>query len=198
MSTPAPAGANAAVVVGVGARQGIGGALCRRFAAAGLKARIARYLDEHFPAAAPLYPAEPQQRALAELWEDWANEVLYWFEVYLRANDPQALDAVVALACEGRPAIERPAVKLALKLDFGRKLKAQGLGRMGRTDVEADFRRHLDRLDTALAPRGWLVGERKSIADIAVGSQLLEVVRTSPLRSEIQRRPRLADWLQRL
>lgn len=159
--------------------------------------RIARFLDEHFPDA-PLYPAEPQARAQVELWEDWADEVLYWFEVYFRVKDPAALDQAARLSCESRPAVELLPVKLSLKLSLSAMLLAQGLGRMNQSDVEAEFSRHLDRIDTLLSPAGWLVGESKTVADIAVGSQLLEVVRTSPLRREIERRPRLAAWIKRI
>lgn len=159
--------------------------------------RIARTLDERFPDP-PLYPADAQQRALAELWEDWADEVLYWFEVYFRVNDADALAQAVAISSEGRAAFERLPTKLTLKLMLRQMLRGQGLGRMARADVEAEFGRHLDRIETLLTPAGWLVGESKTLADIAVGSQLLEVVRTSPQQSEIERRPRLWAWLQRI
>ena len=36
------------------------------------------------------------------------------------------------------------------------------------------------------------------VADMAVGAQLMEVVRTSRLREEVLRRPHLADWVSRL
>lgn len=159
--------------------------------------RIARYLDEHYPEP-PLYPADPQQRAQVELWEDYADELLYWYEVYLRVNDPDALDQAVALSMEGRPAVERLPVKLSLRTMLRISLAGQGLGRMKREDVHAEFLRQLDRIETLLPDSGWLVGGQRTIADIAVGSQLLEVVRTSPLRSEIEQRPRLWAWLQRI
>lgn len=157
--------------------------------------RIARYLDQQHPQP-PLYPADPQQRAQAELWEDYADELLYWYEVYLRVNDPEALDQAVALSMVGRPAVERLPVKLSLRTMLRISLSGQGLGRMARADVHAEFLRQLDRIETLLPASGWLVGNAKTIADIAVGSQLLEVVRTSTIRSEIQRRPRLWAWLQ--
>ena len=140
----------------------------------------------------------PQQRAQAELWEDYADELLYWYEVYLRVNDPDALDQAVALSMEGRPAVERLPVKLSLRTMLRISLAGQGLGRMKREDVHAEFLRQLDRIETLLPATGWLVGENKTIADIAVGSQLLEVVRTSPMRREIEQRPRLWAWLQRI
>lgn len=160
--------------------------------------RIARWLDERYPEH-PLYPADPQQRALAELWEDWADELLYWYEVWFRAYDPEALEQAVRISTEGRSAAERVPLRLILRSALRMQLRGQGLGRMSRADVEAEFLRHLDRIDSVLDLTGWLVGGQKTIADIAVGSQLLEVQRTSArMRPELQRRPRLSDWLARI
>ncbi len=160
--------------------------------------RIARWLDQHHPEP-PLYPADPQQRAQVELWEDWADELLYWYEVYLRAYDAEALDAAVRLSTTGRPSVERIPLKLILRNTLRSQLKGQGLGRQTREEVEAEFGRHLDRIDTVLGPSGWLVGASKTIADIAVASQLLEVKRTSArMRPELQRRPNLSAWLARV
>ncbi|MDR3419557.1 MAG: glutathione S-transferase family protein [Nevskia sp.] len=160
--------------------------------------RIARYLDQHHPEP-PLYPADPVLHAQAELWEDWADELLYWYEVYLRAYDPAALDQAVRLSCAGRPAAERVPVKLVLRTALRQQLRNQGLGRMPREDVEAEFLRQLDRLETVLTQSDWLVGRSMTIADIAAGSQLLEVDRTSDrMRPQLQRRPHLAAWLSRV
>lgn len=156
--------------------------------------RIARFLDERFPET-PLYPADPQQRVLAELWEDWADEALYFYDVYFRFTDAEVFDRFVGLICEGRPAADRIALKPVFKLAGMTTLKAQGLGRMARNDVYAEFAHHLDRIETALEPTGWLVGKSKSIADIAVASQLLEIRRTTPQHLDPERRTRLAHWL---
>ncbi len=160
--------------------------------------RIVRYLDQRQPEPA-LFPADPGFRAQVELWEDWSDEVLYWFEVFFRVKDPDAFAQAADLACAGRPALERLPVKLTLKAALNLQLLSQGLGRMAPEDVETEFLRHLDRIDTVLAASGWLVGEGISIADIAVGSQLLEVRRTSArLRPELARRARLAVWLEKV
>jgi glutathione S-transferase len=160
--------------------------------------RIVRYLDERHPER-PLYPADPQQRALVELWEDWSDELLYWYEVWFRVNDPAALRAVADLATQGRPAYERLPLRFTLKQTLRMQLWFQGLGRMTREDVEAEFLRHLDRIESVLGATSWLVGAGKTVADLAVGSQLLEVQRTSArMRPELQQRPRLSDWLARI
>ncbi len=160
--------------------------------------RIVRYLDERHPEPV-LYPADTQLRAMAELWEDWSDELLYWFEVYFRIKDPEALEQAVQYACEGRSALERLPIRLGLKAGLNLQLFSQGLGRMAREDVEAEFLRHLDRIETVLQATGWLVGESLSIADIAVASQLLEVQRTSaPMRAALQQRPRIQAWFKRI
>lgn len=43
----------------------------------------------------------------------------------------------------------------------------------------------------------WLVGDAPSIADLAVSSQLDEIVRTSPLAARVLERPALSAWLAR-
>lgn len=161
--------------------------------------RIVRYLDTAYPHLPALYPADPLARAQAELWEDWSDECLYWFEVYLRAHDAEALAAAVAISSAGRPAYERHLLQPLLKAALTAQVYMQGLGRMAPADVEAEFLRHLDRIDLSLQATGWLVGDSKTIADLAVGTQLAEVVRTSArMRPQILGRTALANWLQRL
>lgn len=157
--------------------------------------RIVRHLDEHFPQR-PLYPAHPQQRAVVELWEDWSDELLYWYEVYYRVRDPLAFAQAVRYATEGRPAYERLSAQLALRAGLNLQLFSQGLGRMAAQDVDAEFLRHLDRIETVLAKTGRLVGGALTIADLSVGSQLLEVDRTSArMRPQLRTRPALSAWL---
>jgi glutathione S-transferase len=50
----------------------------------------------------------------------------------------------------------------------------------------------------SIAGQRWLVGAERTIADIAVGSQLAEIVRTSHLAPEIARRQRVTEWLTRM
>ncbi len=157
---------------------------------------IAAFLEAKHPEN-PIYPADPVQRANAAIWEDWADESLYWFEVYLRVMYPEALDKGATLLCEGRPGYERGLFKTALKRMYVKKLMAQGLGKLAREQVEARFFGHLATLETLLTGRDWLVGDARSIADMSVSCQLHEILRTSHLVDRIQRHERVADWLSR-
>lgn len=157
---------------------------------------IVRYLDQTYPDLPALYPKDPIEKAQVELWEDWSDELLYWFEVYFRVNHPEALRASVDLATQGRPAHEKLLAKPLLKIGLKKQLYFQGLGKLSETDVTAEFLRHLDRIDQVLSVTGWLVGKQKTIADMAVATQLAEIVRTSPLmRTQILSRTHIAAWL---
>lgn len=158
--------------------------------------RIARYLDDTFVDSPRLYPVDAQAKAQVELWEDWSDEVLYWFEVYYRVNDSDALEQAVAIITVGRPIYETFILKPLLKTALKTQVMMQGLGRMNADDVEAELLRHLDRIELTLAATGYLVGKQMTIADIAVSTQLAEIIRTSkPMRGHILSRKQIAAWL---
>jgi glutathione S-transferase len=158
---------------------------------------IAAYLDREHPEP-PLWPAAAADRHLAHFFEDWADESLYWFEVYLRFAVPEARERAVEHLCAGRPAWERAVFRRVIVGMYRRKLAAQGLGRYGREEVERRLLAHLDHLEGHLAGREHLACPRASIADIAVASQLAEIQRTSTLADRIaDGRPALAAWLER-
>jgi glutathione S-transferase len=155
---------------------------------------IARMLDERHPGR-PILPADVD-RHLAHLLEDWADESLYFFELWERVFDPVGIGRMVELLCEGRPRYERFFVRLALGR-YRRALVAQGLGRSPPDEVHRQLRAHLDALEGRLQGTRWLAGPAPSIADIAVAAQPEELARTSPRASEVLGRPRLEEWLQR-
>ncbi len=157
---------------------------------------IAEFLDAKHPEP-PLLPADRHRAAEVHVWEDWADESLYWFEVYLRFAYDEPRAASVALLCAGRPGFERTLVGAALKGRYRKKLAVQGLGKLGHARVEAKFLAHLDALDAVLAQRSWLVGDARTLADIAVQSQLAEIQRTSHLAPELTKRAHLGAWLAR-
>jgi len=157
---------------------------------------IAAFLERKHPDPA-VYPREPQLRAQAHFWEDWADEALYWFEVYLRFMYADARAKSVAFLAEGRPTFERVLMGAAVRGMYKKKLTAQGLGRKTPEQVEGLLLGHVDHLETLLGERTWLVGTERTIADIAVASQLAEMVRTSHLAPEIAKRARVTEWLAR-
>jgi glutathione S-transferase len=157
---------------------------------------IAAFLEKRHPQPV-LYPADPKERAHALLLEDWADESLYWYEVYLRANDPQALRDSVALLCKGRPGWERGVFNAVFRRMYRLKLREQGLGRQGRTAVESHLLEHMGCLEAMLTGQEWLIGSAMSIADIAVAAQIQEMLRTSPLAPRLRQHAAVMAWLAR-
>jgi glutathione S-transferase len=158
---------------------------------------IAVFLEAKHPDK-PIFPADPELRARAQIWEDWADESLFWYEVHQRFMYPEAREKAAAALAEGRPALERVLIGRAVKRIYGKRLKAQGLGRMTRERVEQKLLGHVDTLETLLGHRRWLVGDSRTIADIAVASQLAEIVRSSHLAPEIEKRAKVIEWLARV
>jgi glutathione S-transferase len=157
---------------------------------------IAEFLEKKHPEP-PIFPTDPVLRAQAHFWEDWADESLYWFELYMRFLYPEARRQAAALLAEGRPKIEAALLRGILRGMYKKKTAAQGIGRLPRERVEAKLLEHVDSLETLLGKQPWLVGEQRSIADIAVATQLDEISRTSHLAPEIAKRARVREWLAR-
>jgi glutathione S-transferase len=157
---------------------------------------IVKFLDGRHPEP-PLYPADPEARASAHVWEDWAAQSLYFFEIYFRMLVPAARERALDLIMKGRPGYERPIVLAVLKRRYPKKLREQGIGRLAPAEVEAQFFAHLDALETILGKRRWLVGDALSIADISVAAQIDEVVRTSDLADRVRERKQLMAWIER-
>lgn len=159
---------------------------------------IARFLEERHPEPA-LFPQDPQEAHLAHFFEDWADESLYWYEVYFRFMWPEAARKAFAVVQRGRPAWELPVIVKAASTMILRKLREQGMGKYDRDTVTAQYLEHLRHLDGILSRQPWLAGgQQPSIADIAVASQLAEVQRTSHLAGKMADFPALATWLKLL
>ena len=159
--------------------------------------RIARFLEERHPEPA-LFPAAGMAAHLAHVFEDWADESLYWYEVYFRFMWPEGAAKAFAVIQQGRPAWETALiVKSAIPM-MRQKLRAQGIGKYDADTVTGQFFGHLAHLEGILAAQPWLVGTQCTIADIAVASQLAEVQRTSHLASRFGDYPALSAWLQKI
>jgi glutathione S-transferase len=155
---------------------------------------IARFLESRHPSPSLSAPAEVAP--LAHLLEDWADESLYWFEVWARICDSAALDRTVAIACAGCPSWERALFKVGLSR-YRRHLDAQGLGRCSSAHIEAELFAHLAALEVRLRASPWLAGSVPTMADVAVSAQLDELVRTSRFADAIRGHQYIAEWLTR-
>ena len=158
---------------------------------------IAAYLEEHYPDSTKLIPVDEQLKALMTLYEDWADASLYWYNFYFRLKYDDAWQKAADYFSKGRPFYEKMIVKVAGRKQYMKQLNGQGLGRYPKAHVEASFINLVEQLDLTLSKKDWLVGDTKSLADIAVASQLHEIKRTSHMANTLTALPFLNDWLNR-
>jgi glutathione S-transferase len=157
---------------------------------------IAAFLDKRHPDK-PLYPKDRQALASARMWEDWAGQSLYFYQVYFRMLDPVSLERALDIICKGRPGWERAVLKAIFKRRYPKKLAQQGLARMPRAEVEQQFFLILSDLDALLSQRRWLAGDAISIADLSVVGMLSELARTSDLAPRMLALQNLKAWYDR-
>lgn len=160
---------------------------------------IAAFLEERYPDP-PLFPPEPRARAECELYEDWADESLYWIAVYQRWLVDENFRPFAQRAFRSLPLPARWMVPRIVKRQVRRQLHGQGLGRLPQERILAILERQLRMLAALLADRPFLLGDRLTLADIAVFAPLRQAsVPTLRASAELARRhATIVEWLARV
>jgi glutathione S-transferase len=155
---------------------------------------IVRFLDEKQPDP-PLVPRDPRARAEAHVFEEWADESLYYHVLRERWLDDESFARLRAQALRGMAAVSAKVVRRSIR----RKLEAHGLGRLTAVDARIELRRALDALSDLVTERPFLVGAESSNADVAAFA-MIDALRsdlTPEARDEILARRPLVDWVLR-
>ena len=158
---------------------------------------IAYYIEESFPEK-PLLPEDPAQRGMIHVLDDWADESLYMYEMFLRFtfrhnadfNLPRMLHA-------DKPLVQKFMPRLIRKGVFG-ILKSQGLARKTEAHVLRDIGRHIDALSKMLSAGDWLVGDSLTLADISVYSMICCIHDSREGQKIIGEHSRVLNWMQRV
>lgn len=157
---------------------------------------ICRYLNRVFPDP-PIYPESPRDRALCHFLEDWADESLYFFEIWFRfALDDNAAEWSRRTS-HSEPPLFRRVAERALPTLMRNLLRAQGLGRREPEQVLAEFTRHIGALAHWL-DGDWLLGDRLSVADIAVYAQLACAADTGEGATVLADHAGVMAWMERV
>jgi glutathione S-transferase len=158
---------------------------------------IAYYLEEKFPEPR-LIPADPHERARCHVLEDWADESLYFYEMTLRFTLPHnARRFVPQLVAYDPPWFQRLAGFVGPRF-MKRVTRTQGVGRKPQEALLRDVERHTEALAGWLGNEQWLIGDRLTLADIAVLSQL-QCIRGSDEGSKIiGGHPSVGAWMERV
>ncbi len=156
---------------------------------------ICEYLDESFPDP-PLRPDAPYQRALMRNWIRHIdglihNLIIFNWRHHLQKTASQWTDQELAEKLKNIPSRERQEAWLRV-------------ARKPYTEEERDAARArlvglLDRMEDALTPLGWLVGNAYSIADIAAAPFVKRIEEEiAPDEVTADRHPRVHAWWRQL
>jgi glutathione S-transferase len=158
---------------------------------------IAHYIEEKFPDP-PLVPKDPRARGLCHALEDWADESLYFYEMFLRFTLPHNARRWVPTLAANDPAVVRAAAPAMIPTMLKRTLAAQGLGKKPLDAVLRDVERGLDAIEGMVSKNDWLVGDALTLADISVFAQVFCIQGAEEGASAIAKRPRLGAWMNRV
>lgn len=160
---------------------------------------ILECLDERHPEP-PLWPADPAERARARLLEDWADEALYWFAVYMRWAVDANFTPFAQRAFGKMPIPLRWFVPSLIRKTVRKQLHGQGLGRLPEARVLEIFEGHVAMLEGLLGGRSFLVGDALTVADLSAFAPLRGVaVESMPAtRAIVLASEPVKAWLERV
>jgi glutathione S-transferase len=152
---------------------------------------ICEYLDEAYPEPA-LRPSDPYFRAVMRNWirhvdEQIGNLIVFNWVHSLAKVAAQWSDAELAEKLTKVPSKERQQAWLrAARKPYTEEERAEARQKLVRL---------LDRMEEMIGPRGWLVGDVYSIADIAVAPFVKRIdEEIAPAEMQGARHPRVAAW----
>jgi len=156
---------------------------------------ILRALDNRVPSDHPFFPGDPE----VNLWEDWADESLYWYGMYAKFHDDEGWARMGPLVVGLLPLPIRPVAPMIVRRRMRALLHAHGLLRRDRLNVETELDRHLDMIDKRLESRPYLCGNFPTAADCSVVGILAQpnLAETKLLGKRVALRPRVAEYFKR-
>lgn len=158
---------------------------------------IAHYLEEVFPAR-PLLPSGARERGLVHVLEDWADESLYFYEMYLRFVLPHNAQRVLPRMTHVDPGWFKWLGQRVIPKGIRKILNTQGVGRKSHEEILRDVERHIQAVSDMLSSSSWLVGEALTLADISVFAMLSCFHDADEGKAIIQRFPAVVAWMQRV
>jgi glutathione S-transferase len=157
-------------------------------------------LDRRWPQP-PLLPSGRKMRAQCLMIEDWADEVIYFYGVYLRWMVADGFNQMQKTVFSKLPWPMRKIVPKVARRLVAARLKGQGTGLKSVATVRTELLERLDLLEDLLDQDPFLCGAQISRADLAVLSlidQLSHPKLPPDLGQEVTARPQLAAWQQRV
>jgi glutathione S-transferase len=158
---------------------------------------ILEYLDEVFPDV-PLRPAGAYERAMMRLWVYNSEEMAHWNVNVCSHNLRHAKRMEARYSKEellrAADQCSNPMIALRLK----RRLHL-GVSSEEESEAYEKLELMLKQMEIKLSDGPWLAGENFSLADVAMAPMINRIeVLARPEMIAAARRPRIADWWQRI
>ena len=158
---------------------------------------IAEYIEEQFPDK-PMIPKSQQEQGLMHVIQDWADESLYFYEMYFRfyigdnakRNIPRMLHA-------DKPLIQKLMPRL-IRNGLAKILSMQGLARKHEQHIFRDLKRHLKAMEQMLEGSEWLVGNAISLADVSVYPMIAAIADGVEAQQIVKKHPNTLKWMMRV
>jgi glutathione S-transferase len=157
---------------------------------------INEYLEDVFPDAPPLRPADPYDAARMRAWNKFIDEHVM-NEVSMHGW--HRMVAVIARSVESDE-FETLMARIPLKEQRDKWRTARsGFPQDRLDDAERKIAVALGKVEAALAEGPWLIGEAYSLADVNFYAYCgVSVQRMFPHLSDARKHPRLTDWMARV
>jgi glutathione S-transferase len=104
-----------------------------------------------------------------------ADDTLYWYVIWSRWIDDENYARMKAVFFAGQAAPVRAFAPYFARRGVVAQAKGQGVGRRSKEVVLREFDAHLSKIDALVAEQPFLTGDALTAADIAVGSQLMQL-----------------------
>jgi len=158
---------------------------------------IAAYIENIFPNP-PLTPSDPKEKALVHFLEDWADESLYFYEMFLRLVVPHNAKKWIPILSKNENRILKSIAPFAVPMTFKKVTNAQGVGRKTIEQISRELTIHFQSLTDWLGDEKWLVGSHITLADIAVYCQLLCINGSKEGEELIFQFRTITSWMKRV
>lgn len=158
---------------------------------------IAAYIENIFPDP-PLIPSDPKEKALVHFLEDWADESLYFYEMFLRLVVPHNAKKWIPILSKNENWILKSIAPFAVPMTFKKVTNAQGVGRKTIEQISKELTIHFQSLTDWLGDEEWLVGSHITLADIAVYCQLFCINGSKEGEELISQFRTITSWMKRV
>ncbi|MEE4661372.1 MAG: glutathione S-transferase family protein [Halieaceae bacterium] len=158
---------------------------------------MAHYIEAQFPEPA-LIPTDPVQRGLTHALEDWADESLYFYEMTLRFTLDDNANRNVPRLLELESGALRWLLTRLLPGTLRKLTRSQGVGRKSRDALLRETERHIQAVADMLDASDWLVGNRLTLADLAVYAMFQCFRDATAAAAILEKYPRVTAWMTRI